>query len=304
MGGTTLHSLVWRLVRSQHGLITRRQLLDLGFSAKAIEHRIAAGRLHPVYRGVYAVGRPELTRYGRWMAATLACSPSGALSHGSAAALWRIWWETAGLEVSVSGFRSQPGITAHRRHTFDVTTHRGIPVTTVVCTIVDLAARLPPAEIERVIDNATTRGLTDPDAVRAALHAMPPRPGTAKLAKTLDVRTFALTRSELERLFLPIARRAGLPKPLTRAYVNGFEVDFFWPKPLGIVVETDSLSFHRTPAQLYRDRVRDHAHHSSGLIPLRFTHGQIRYEPAHVEDTLNYTSSIVSASSPTSRNPV
>jgi very-short-patch-repair endonuclease len=92
---------------------------------------------------------------------------------------------------------------------------------------------------------------------------------------------FTLTDSELEQLFLPIARAAGLPEPLTQAYVNGHRVDFYWPE-LGIVVEADSLRFHRTPAQQRRDVERDHAHALTGLIPLRFTHGQIAYDPAYV----------------------
>jgi very-short-patch-repair endonuclease len=72
---------------------------------------------------------------------------------------------------------------------------------------------------------------------------------------------------------------------LTQQYVNGFRVDFFWPD-LGLVVETDSLRYHRTPAQQARDRLRDQIHMASGLTPLRFTHAQIWYEPTHVEQTL------------------
>jgi very-short-patch-repair endonuclease len=68
-------------------------------------------------------------------------------------------------------------------------------------------------------------------------------------------------------------------------YVNGFEVDFFWPD-LGLVVETDGGAFHRTPAQQAADRRRDQTHTAAGLTPLRFTHGQVRYEPSYVGDTL------------------
>ena len=94
-----------------------------------------------------------------------------------------------------------------------------------------------------------------------------------------------LTRSELEHLFLPIARRAGLPRPLTGEWVNGFEVDFYWPE-LKLVVETDGLRYHCTPAQQTRDRLRDQRHLAAELTPLRFTHAQVCFEPAHVEATL------------------
>jgi very-short-patch-repair endonuclease len=101
----------------------------------------------------------------------------------------------------------------------------------------------------------------------------------------IDRRTFRLTRSKLERLFIPIAVRAGYPVPLTRQIVNGFEVDFHWPE-LKIVVETDGLTYHRTAAQQAKDLVRDQAHAAANLLSLRFSHEQIAYEPAYVEAIL------------------
>ena len=72
----------------QHGVVSRRQLLALGLSARSINHRLAIGRLHPIHRGVYMVGHARITARGRWMAAVLACGPGALLSHRSAAALW------------------------------------------------------------------------------------------------------------------------------------------------------------------------------------------------------------------------
>ena len=123
--------------------------------------------------------------------------------------------------------------------------------------------------------------------MRDELDTAPRRPGLGKLKAIIDRHTFTFTRSALERHFLPIARRAGLPKPLTGVYVNGYEVDFYFPD-IGLVVETDGATFHRTAMQQTADRRRDHAHATAleGAPPLRFTHGQIRYEPAYVERTL------------------
>ena len=105
------------------------------------------------------------------------------------------------------------------------------------------------------------------------------------LRELLDRRTFRLTDSELERLFLPIAREAGLSPPQTGVWLNGYEVDFYWPE-LGLVVETDGLRYHRTPAQQAKDRLRDQVHMAAGLRPLRFTHAQVAFEPHHVRTTL------------------
>ena len=106
----------WALAGKQHGLLSRGDLLALGFSRSAIEHRLMVGRLHFVARGIYAVGWPHLTQERRWMAAVLACGPTAALSHRSAAALWGMGKERARqVDVSVNGERCRPGVRARIR---------------------------------------------------------------------------------------------------------------------------------------------------------------------------------------------
>jgi hypothetical protein len=173
----------------------------------------------------------------------------------------------------------------HRRSAFETTKRLGIPVTTPACTIVDMAPGLTRDELERVINEADVRGLVTVPTLNAVVQELSPRPGLSKVKRTIDLRTFTYTRSGLERAFIPIAVRAGMPRPETLAYVNGYEVDFHF-RELGIVVETDGGTFHRTPAQQTADRRRDQTHTAAGLTALRFTHGQIRYEPAWVEQIL------------------
>lgn len=281
---------IWELVRRQHGVVAGWQLREAGLSRRGIEHRIAKGRLRRVGMGVYAVGRPELTRRGRWMAAVLSSGPRAVLSHGSAAALWGIHPEQPGcIEVSTpaASRRRQGNITAHRRSLpdADLTTRDGIPVTCVVRTLIDIACSLSLGALERAVNEADRLDLIDPEALRMALDAYRGQRGVARLRELLDRRTFRLTDSELERWFLPQVRGAGLPLPLTQQRLNGFKVDFFWPG-LRLVVETDGLRYHRTPAQQTRDRIRDQAHLAAGFIPLRFTHWQVRYERQYVRSTL------------------
>jgi very-short-patch-repair endonuclease len=236
------------------------------------------------------VGRPQLTRYGRWMAAVLSCGPEAVLSHRSAAALWEIAPEGRRVDVSLPAHvqRRGPGIAVHRRTTLtsaDITSHLGVPVTTSICTLIDLATCLRAGELEAAVNAADKRELIDPEALRSALAAVPGRRGVPALREVLDRRTFTLTDSELERRFLRIAREAGLPLPKTQQRVNGFKVDFYWPE-LGLVVETDGLRYHRTPAQQARDQLRDQAHTAAGLTPLRFSHAQVRFGPERVRVTL------------------
>ena len=282
--------VAWALARRQHHVLTRQQLLGLGFTRREIERRLDSGRLHCVRSGVYAVGRPSLTEHGRWMTAVLACGEGAVLSHSSAAALWRIGFEQRNLiEVSLPSpsRRRRPGLRVHRRPSLnierDTTTRHHIPVTTPVQTLIDLSLRLDRRGIERAINEADKYDLIHPPELREALDQRQGEPGVARLRHILDRRTFRLTKEELERLFLPLTRQAGLPTPLTGQWV-------YWPD-LGLVVETDGLRYHRTPAEQARDRLRDQAHTAAGLTQLRFTHEQVRYEPDHLLAILAQTAS-------------
>jgi very-short-patch-repair endonuclease len=302
------------LAARQHGVVSAQQLAGVGLSRRAIQHRIARGRLHPVMRGVYAVGRPELARQGWWMAAVLCCSngaigpgdhedrrvpgdpggrtvPVAGLSHRSAAALWGFGEETGGaIDVSTRSWSRlrRPGIRVHRRPGLeprDLTICDGIPVTAPVRTLVDFASQVRRAALERAVNEADMLDLVDPETLRGSLDRFRGQRGVGRLRDLLDRRTFRLTDSELERRFLRLAAAAGLPTPETQSRLNGYRVDFHWPK-LGLVVETDGLRYHRTAAQQARDHVRDQAHTAAGLTPLRFTHAQVRFDPEHVRATL------------------
>lgn len=290
----TISGRAWELARRQHGVVARGQLLGLGFTPKAVVHRVKTGRLHPLRRGVYAVGRPQITQEGRWMAAVLACGDGAMLSHRSAAALWGFGDEHPDyVEISVRRHHKvrRPGLRVHDRAGLwdrDIGAHCGIPVTQPVRTFLDLATVAGPKTVERAINEADKLDVIDADALRRSLDDYPGQPGVRSLRRILDEHTFRLSDDELERLFRPIAAAAGLPVPLTKQMVNGFEVDFFWPD-LGLVVETDGWRYHRTPSAQTRDALRFQTHTAAGLTPLRFSHHQVKYEPRHVREVLGKT---------------
>lgn len=278
---------IWRLVGRQHGAVSRQQLLAAGLSGSAIKNRVARGRLHPRGTGVYAVGRPDLSRKGQMMAALLACGPGSWISHETGAELWVMRRPVPGLlEVSIPALalRRRPGIHVHRRERSDeqtVTLLDGIPVATVPSLMIDMALRWPRRHLEAAVNQADALDLLNPVAMRRALDAYTGQPGVRIVRDLLDATDFRLTDSELERRFLRLVRRTGLPVPQTQRYLSSHRVDFLWPE-LGLVVETDSLRYHRTALQQRRDRERDHAHLGAGLLPLRFTHYQVRWQPQHV----------------------
>jgi len=230
------------------------------------------------------------------MAAVLACGDDAVLSHGSAGALWAIGPEWHLIEVSIRhrSWPRRPGLKIRSRPSLrdsDVTVSRGIPITIPMRTVLDQAATpISDSSLERLVNEAdSARGVRfDLPSMRSYCDLRAGEPGVRRLRRLLDPETFRLSDSELERLFRPLAIAAGLPQPLTKAFVNGYEVDFHWPD-LKLVVETDSLRYHRNAIKQSRDLLRDQIHTAAGLTTLRFTHWQVAHEPGHVEAILAAT---------------
>jgi very-short-patch-repair endonuclease len=225
------------------------------------------------------------------MAAVLVCGDDAVLSHRSAAELWGVGreWERR-IDVSIRRrskiardglkVRSRPSLPSRslvRRH--------GIPVTDPVQTLIDLATELKVMRLERAVNEADVLDLVDPETLRTALDSFVGMPGVKALRTMLDRHTFRLSDSDLEILFRPLALAAGFALPLSKYRLLGYEVDFFFPDH-GLVVETDGLRYHRTPAQQARAVKRDQVHQASGLRVLRFTHWQIAHEPNEVTHIL------------------
>src|SRR5437868_11163065 len=131
-------SEVWALARKQQGVVTRAQLVAVGFTRSAISHRLRTRKLWRVHAGVFAVGRPELSPLGVWLAAVLACGEGAVLSHMSAARVWEIRDHTPlAPHVSVPTDNGRPGpagIELHRASSLlanDVAERNAIPVTTL-----------------------------------------------------------------------------------------------------------------------------------------------------------------------------
>jgi very-short-patch-repair endonuclease len=251
------------LAGRQHGVISRDQLLAVGLSSSAIARRVAAEKLHPLYRGVYTVGHRVVSQRGRWMAATLATG--GVLSHRSAGALWCIRPWNGRIEVtSGSSLRPRPGLLLHRAVLApdEITAHDGIPVTTPARTQLDLAGVLQRHQLQQAINEAERLRLDGPQPNR---H--PTKKGTANL-RTLAPPTH--TRTDLEARFTTFLNDRRLPTPQTNVLIEGLEVDFAWPEK-GVVVELDSWEYHGTRAAFERDRRRDRILLAAAWSPLRVT---------------------------------
>ena len=251
---------VARIAFRQHGVVTFAQLRDAGLGVGAINLRVRNGRLHRLHRGVFAVGHGRLSIDGRWLAAVLALGDGAVLSHVSAAALWGILHSTSAYAhvtvPSTAGRARRRGIVVHRSRTLndaDVAEERGIAVTSVSRTLLDLAGVLTPTRLERAVEQSLTLRLFDARAVERVLAANPRRPGAGTLKRIVaDIHDEpSLTRRELEALMLDLCAVHGIERPAVNTVVDGMEVDFLW-RAQRLVVETDG----RVPRQPGRVRAR------------------------------------------------
>lgn len=260
----------------QHGVITRSQLRDIGLSDDAIDRRIAAGRIHAVHRGVYAVGHRVLTHGGRLRAALFACGPGAMLSHRSAAEVWGLLsGASAVIDVTVptgGGRKQRRGIRIHRARVPQRTTRSGMEITSVARTLVDVALGESVHVLERAVESAEKQRLDVSDLPELVMV-----PGFARVVRALDV-GWAPTRSRFEERFLRMCRTQRLPAPAVNATVLGLEVDFMWAEHR-VVAEADSWEHHRTRQAFERDRARDELLSANGYHPLRFTWRRLRDDP-------------------------
>lgn len=288
------------LAGRQHGRVALWQVAEIGLKRSAVTRRVAAGRLHRVHPGVYAVGARVETRESACMSAVLACGPGAVLSHRSAAAHWGLRAHAAGAPVDVTvptGRRGRylRGIAAHHSSTIhpkDVVTVDGIPCTSVARTLLDLADVVDPRALERAIEEAERLRLFDGGQVREVLGRATGRRGAPVLEAVLaayDEPTLA--RRELERLFYELCEGAGIERPRTQVAIelaDGDTVftDFLWPDAK-LVVETDGRETHGTRQAFERDRRRDRRLMMLGYRVVRFTWLDIRRRREEVIRTVS-----------------
>ena len=275
---------VGELARRQHGVVDRAQLLALGLSRDAIEGRVKRGSLHSVHRGVYAVGHLALSRNGRFMAAVLACGEGAALSHFSAAVLWRILDVGGLIHVTAETQRKCRGVVVHHAPLQGERVRReGIVVTTPARTLVDLADVVTTRRtLERAFDEA--------DYLRLDWQSAKPRHGrrgSGLLASVLAMHEPGSTRtlSELEEWFIAFCDEHGFRRPEVNFSIEGYLCDFVW-RDRRLIVEADGGAAHGTRRAKERDPVRDADLQIAGWRVIRITSLRLSRQPDAVEEQL------------------
>jgi predicted transcriptional regulator of viral defense system/very-short-patch-repair endonuclease len=271
------------LAKQQHGVVSARQMLELGYARATLGVWAQAGKLHRIHRGVFAVGHEPLSWEGRLVAAVLANEPAVA-SHKTAAWIWELLrWRPGGFHLSAPTRR-------HRREPIVVHFARlapedraivdGIPVTSLARTMLDLAPTEPTRRLHQMMDRAEERKTFDLRRFDRLLARAGGHPGRVKLRDALD--TFkpehVVLRSDLERRFHTLVIAAGLPTPQTNVVVEGYELDCYWEAE-GFAVELDVYATHGSPLSFEADREREDDLLLAGIELIRVTGIRLDREP-------------------------
>ena len=271
-----------RIASRQHGVVGLGQLLEAGLSPHAVQRRAEKGLLHREHRGVYRVGHRAPSLEARYIAAVLACGEGAVLSGRPAAFLFGvIRGVSPPAEVTTVADRRVAGLVTRRVRRLDerdVTSWRAIPITTVPRTLVDLAADLPLDALTRACHEAAVRHRVSAAMVYAALARRPNAPGARKLHENFDGEV-SVTLSNMERDFLRLLRREGLPLPQTNRGVDGRYVDCRW-LDFRLTVELDSYRYHHTRYAWEQDRRREREAHARGDAFRRYTYGDVAEDQA------------------------
>ena len=272
--------------------MTLAQLVALGLDRRAVARWVADGRLHRVYRGVYAVGHAGLSREGRWLAAVYASGKGAGLGANAAADLWEVSRKPSSLvEVVVpTQRRAQPGVKLLISRTLeprDVVIYRGIPVTHVARMLVDLTESQTPHQLANVIHEAAYRKRFNLGATRQTMVRANGRHKLVVLERALELNASgsAGTKSDLEDVFLALLHAAALPEPLVNTHVAGEEADCCWPDRR-LIAEVDGPG-HLRPRAKRNDARKDAIWRAAGYEVLRFTDVVIGQQPDHVVHVLS-----------------
>ena len=284
--GGTVEPVIAQMASRTWGVVTRAQLLAAGISDREIHHRLSTGALIRVHPGIYRVGHTARSTEATYLAAVWACGPRAALSGRAAAHLLGLIRGRAAPpppEVTAETNRRVSGVRTTRARTGlrpDVMTWRGIPVTTVARTIVDLAGRLSLNDLALACHEAGVQHRTTPGQVREVLSRRPNTKGARKLRLIFEGDAPALL-SRLERGFRKLLTDADLPLPDFNRPAGGRRVDCRWDW-VPLTVELDSYTFHHSRHAWEQDRRREREARARGDEFRRYTWGDVFEEPAGV----------------------
>jgi very-short-patch-repair endonuclease len=290
-----LHGAIAERSRTQLGLITRAQVLELGCTEHRLWHLLDIGALERIEPGVFRIGGAPVSWRQRLLAGLLGLGPDAHISHLAAAALWHLDGVTTDEAEFVVPRGNRNRTSVGRVHSSlslepdDLDVREHFRVTSVTRTIIDCAPRLSLRQLEAIVDSACRDRLTDEARLYERLVGLR-RPGRSKLLLVLGADSATgRPHTWLERQLLTVLRsaRAPLPRMQTELTTGGrlARVDAFYDAQR-LIVEVAGHRTHSTRRQRQADNERRHRLEMSGCRVLEFTYEDVTQRPSYVVDTI------------------
>jgi len=283
------------LAARQFGCFTVQQAIERGLTRHRVAYGVRTGRFETVGRRVRRIAGTPPSWHQALAAGLLDLAPAALVSHAAAAALHGFDGFAPGPVEFVLP-RRRHGVrglwvvhTAVALERIDRTEVAGVACTSASRTVLDLARSHGPDELARAIDSAVRDGWSSPSFLRSRLGALR-GPGHWGVRLLDELLVDAGGHSPLERTFLALVRRAGLPRPTCQRIFRAdgttiARVDFlFEPRP--VVVEVTGRKGHVSDRERAKDARRRNELQALGQVVLEFTTDQVENQPGYVLATL------------------
>ena len=295
-----------RALRRNDGLITRSELIRIGFAHSEIVGLVEHGDLRGLYRGVYADGRAPLSDRAHLKAVLLAFGRRDAWLSGQAAEMgWKLEaLSLARLEVTVVANytpQQRPGLLVRSvrtvPHPSEIRSRNGLRMSSIPRLLIESAARGATAEkLHRLIEQAVRRSLLDIPDLAATLDRNLGHRGTPAVRRTCEEYLPHTDRkSGLERAFDRwLATHPEIPLPERNIHLGPWEIDCYWPDHR-LVLELDGRPYHTVIEDMERDNRKNIWLQTHNLRFLRVTDSRFKRDKPGVYHDLRGLLELVAA---------
>jgi very-short-patch-repair endonuclease len=294
----SIEACIRRFASKQHGMFTTAQAFRFGATRSFLAHRTRSGAFDRLAPRVLSIGGLPLTAERRVFAGWLESGGRSALSH-----------ETAGAYWEYPGFRSEPVQVVRLRdgvfppvslaqvHTTrelpdtQVVEADGLLVTTPARTLFDLAPRIHPGRLEKLLDRAWSRRLVDRRIMHRTLDELAGR-GTAGIVvmrQLLEDRpaNYVAPESNLEGRFRKVLRDDAQCEMDRQVNVGTSErwcgrVDFI-DRERKVIVEVQSDLHHASVSDVRSDEERARSLTEAGWQVVEVAEFDLWHRPADVQ---------------------
>lgn len=271
-------------VASEHrDVVSRRQLLELGYTTGAIAGWVSGGLLQPHCRGQYVLPGAAVDAVGRLLAALARSGKDARIGGSWACGLWGLeGFDLSGVDhVLVDPKRRVRGapftVIRSPMPPVDQATVDNVPTLTVTRGLIDVTPTHPAKTVRVAYDSARRAGLTSLEELSRRATELGNVRGAPQMRRLLAT---GLLRHESEgERNLAQLWRSGDPIPEAQVWVacgsRRYRLDFAF-LDARLCLEYDGREFHERALDRYRDYARDLALAQLNIQTLRISARMLR----------------------------